>query len=154
MLIKSFAKLNSNWTKLSISLTDEVLEPLTAYQKPFPDVKIRINKRARKLVDYDHARHIVDTLRAKGATKSNDSKKLSQAEEEYQKSKDVFNELTSELYDELPALYDSRIGFYVACFQSVFTLEEVFHRSASETAHQLNDLMDQLITDFSAGTYR
>ena len=39
----SFQESNSNWTKLSISLTDEVLEPLIAYQKPFPDVKVSNN---------------------------------------------------------------------------------------------------------------
>ncbi|XP_057292880.1 bridging integrator 2-like [Hydractinia symbiolongicarpus] len=152
-LIQYFKDAESNWKCLSSRVAEEILEPLNSYQKPFADVKHKIHKRARKLVDYDHSRHAVDTLRAKGATKSSDAKKLNQAEEEYQKAKDVFIELTSELYEELPALYDSRIGFYVSCFQSIFTLEEVFHRDASVIRHSLNDLMDQLITDFSAGTY-
>jgi len=148
-----FQESDSNWITLNKRMTEEVLEPLTSYQKPFIDVKNKIHKRSRKLVDYDHTRHIVDTLRAKGATKSSDAKKLNIAEDDYQKARDIFIDLTSDLYEELPALFDSRIGFYVSCFQSIFTLEEVFHREASKIEHQLNDLMDQLIKDFSAGTY-
>eukprot|EP00794_Sanderia_malayensis_P003293 gene3292-3776_t len=166
-----FKELDLNFITLTTRLGDEVLEPMDSYLRPFSDVKTKISKRGRKRVDYDHCRHVVDvstvelfydsniqesgelTLRAKGMAKSGDAKKLTQAEEEFQKAKSVFVELTSELYDELPALYDSRIGFYVSCFQSVFTLEGVFHRENARIQNQLNDLMDQLIRDVSAGTY-
>eukprot|EP00795_Rhopilema_esculentum_P014182 gene14182-5187_t len=146
-------ELDSNFHTLNQRLKDEVLEPLEAYHRPFADVKTKISKRGRKRVDYDHCRHVVDTLRAKGTAKTADAKKLSQAEDDYQKAKSIFVELTSELYDELPALYDSRIGYYVSCFQSVFTLEGVFHRDCVRIQNQLNDMMDQLIKDVSAGTY-
>jgi len=152
-LVSLYEELDSNFDHLTKRLVDEVLEPLEAYHRPFADVKTKIAKRGRKRVDYDHSRHVVDTLRAKGTAKTADAKKLAQAEDDYQKAKSVFVELTSELYDELPALYDGRIGFYVSCFQSVFTLEGVFHRESAKIQNQLNDMMDQLITDVSAGSY-
>eukprot|EP00112_Aurelia_sp_Birch-Aquarium-sp1_P018778 Seg4532.2 transcript_id=Seg4532.2/GoldUCD/mRNA.D3Y31 product=Amphiphysin protein_id=Seg4532.2/GoldUCD/D3Y31 len=152
-LVNLFEELDANFLTLNRRLNDEVLEPLEAYHRPFGDVKTKVSKRGRKRVDYDHCRHVVDTLRAKGTAKSGDAKKLSQAEDDYQKAKSIFVELTSELYDELPALYDCRIGFYVSCFQSVFTLEGVFHRECARIQNQLNDLMDQLIKDVSAGSY-
>lgn len=152
-LVNLFDELDSNFNHLNQRLVDEVLEPLDAYHRPFADVKTKVSKRGRKRVDYDHCRHVVDTLRAKGTAKVADAKKLAQAEDDYQKAKSIFVELTSELYDELPALYDGRIGFYVSCFQSVFTLEGVFHRECARIQNQLNDMMDQLIKDVSAGSF-
>ncbi|XP_066924445.1 myc box-dependent-interacting protein 1-like [Clytia hemisphaerica] len=79
-MVDYFKEYDCNWTKLRHRVSEEVLEPLTSYLKPFPDVKTKISKRARKLVDYDHSRHAVDTLRAKGANKSSETKKLHQVQ--------------------------------------------------------------------------
>lgn len=65
----------------------------------------------------------------------------------------MYTKLHAELYEELPALFDSRIGFYVSSFQSIFTAEGVFHREAAKTKTQMNDLMDGLIHDMGTGTY-
>ena len=43
----------------------------------------------------------------------------------------TYEVLNSELHDELPALYDSRVLFLVTNMQTLFAAEEVFH---SETA--------------------
>jgi len=150
-LIQYFEELHNQWNELQEKLHDEVIIPLTAYQSQFPDIKARINKRGRKLVDYDRYRHNRETLKAKGKTA--DPKKLTQAEEEYNEAKSVYTKLHAELYEELPALFDSRIGYYVSSFQSIFTAEGVFHREAARTKTQMNDLMDLLIQDMSTGTY-
>ncbi|CAH3145530.1 unnamed protein product [Porites lobata] len=150
-LIQYLEELHNQWHELEEKLHDEVIVPLTAYQSQFPDIKARINKRGRKLVDYDRYRHNLETLKAKGKTA--DLKKLTQAEEEYNEAKSVYTKLHAELYEELPALFDSRIGYYVSSFQSIFTAEGVFHREAARTKTQMNDLMDGLIQDMSTGIY-
>ncbi|RMX42414.1 hypothetical protein pdam_00004896 [Pocillopora damicornis] len=150
-LIQLIEELHSQWSDLVEKMDDEVIIPLTAYQSQFPDIKARINKRGRKLVDYDRYRHNLETLKSKG--KAADQKKLAQAEEEYNEAKSVYTKLHAELYEELPALFDSRIGFYVSSFQSIFTAEGVFHREAAKTKTQMNDLMDGLIHDMATGTY-
>ncbi|CAH3126652.1 unnamed protein product [Pocillopora meandrina] len=150
-LIQLIEELHSQWSDLVEKMEDEVIIPLTAYQSQFPDIKARINKRGRKLVDYDRYRHNLETLKSKG--KAADQKKLAQAEEEYNEAKSVYTKLHAELYEELPALFDSRIGFYVSSFQSIFTAEGVFHREAAKTKTQMNDLMDGLIHDMATGTY-
>ncbi|KAJ7391881.1 hypothetical protein OS493_016171 [Desmophyllum pertusum] len=150
-LIQHVEELRNQWSELVEKLDDEVIIPLTAYQSQFPDIKARINKRGRKLVDYDRYRHNLETLKAKGKTA--DPKKFAQAEEEYNEAKTVYTKLHAELYEELPALFDSRIGYYVSSFQSIFTAEGVFHREAAKTKTQMNDLMDGLIQDMSTGTY-
>lgn len=150
-LIQHLEELHNQWHELEEKLRDEVITPLTAYQSQFPDIKARINKRGRKLVDYDRYRHNLETLKAKGKTA--DPKKLTQAEEEYNEAKSVYTKLHAELYEELPALFDSRIGYYVSSFQSIFTAEGVFHREAARTKTQMNDLMDGLIQDMSTGNY-
>ena len=39
-----FQEYDSNWTKLRHRVLEEVLEPLTSYLKPFPDVKVKKKK--------------------------------------------------------------------------------------------------------------
>ena len=46
-------------------------------------------------------------------------------------AKRTYEVLNSELHDELPALFDSRVMFLVTSMQTLFAAEEVFH---SETA--------------------
>ena len=45
-------------------LADQVLIPLNTYQGQFPEMRKKIEKRGRKLIDYDKERHNVQTLQA------------------------------------------------------------------------------------------
>ncbi|CAB3994554.1 myc box-dependent-interacting 1-like [Paramuricea clavata] len=112
----------------------------------------RIAKRSRKVVDYDRHRHHLETLKVKGG-KTGDPKKLTQAEEDYNQAKNAYLQLHSDLYEELPALYDSRISIYVSSFQSIFTAEGVFHRETGKIKTEMNDLLDVLAKETSAGAY-
>ena len=55
----------------------------------------------------------------------------SRQKEAMESAKRTYEILNSELHDELPALYDSRVLFLVTNMQTVFAAEEVFH---TETA--------------------
>ena len=49
-------------------------------------------------------------------------------------AKRTYEMLNSELHDELPALYDSRVLFLVTNMQTLFAAEEVFHSETSKVS--------------------
>ena len=52
-------------------------------------------------------------------------------------AKRTYEMLNSELHDELPALYDSRVLFLVTNMQTLFAAEEVFHSETSKVTWTL-----------------
>uniref|UniRef100_A0AAY4EZD2 Myc box-dependent-interacting protein 1 n=1 Tax=Denticeps clupeoides TaxID=299321 RepID=A0AAY4EZD2_9TELE len=144
------------WIDYHQKLVDHAVMSMDTYLSQFPDIKARIAKRDRKLVDYDSARHHFGSLQ-KG--KKKDEVKMAkpvailekaapgwaqgiisahhvaqtnltwnQAEEELGRAQKVFEELNMELQEDLPSLWNSRVGFYVETFQNVSSFSEKFHR--------------------------
>ncbi|XP_076966826.1 bridging integrator 2 isoform X3 [Tamandua tetradactyla] len=66
------------------------------------------------------------------------------AEEEFNKAQIVFEDLNQELLEELPILYNSRIGCYVTIFQNFSNLRDVFYREMSKLNHNLYEVMSKL----------
>uniref|UniRef100_A0A8D2ZFS2 Myc box-dependent-interacting protein 1 n=1 Tax=Scophthalmus maximus TaxID=52904 RepID=A0A8D2ZFS2_SCOMX len=123
------------WLDYHQNITDKSVTSMDMYLTQFPDIKARIAKRDRKMVDFDSARHHFASLQ-KG--KKKDEAKIAKAEEELGRAQKIFEELNVELQDELPALWDNRVGVYVNTFQSLAGQQEKFHREmskVSETAH-------------------
>ncbi|XP_077339817.1 bridging integrator 2 isoform X2 [Lithobates pipiens] len=104
-------------------------------------VEERIAKRGRKLVDYDSARHHLEALQN---AKKKDEAKITKAEEEFNKAQMIFEDLNKELREELPVLYNSRIGCYVTIFQNISNLRDVFYKEMSKLNHELYDVMSKL----------
>uniref|UniRef100_A0A3B3X1H9 Myc box-dependent-interacting protein 1 n=1 Tax=Poecilia mexicana TaxID=48701 RepID=A0A3B3X1H9_9TELE len=129
------------WLDYHQNLTDKSLLGLDTYLAQFPEIKARVAKRERKLVDFDSARHHFASLQ-KG--KKKDDAKIAKAEEELGRAQRIFEELNVELQDELPVLWDSRVGVYVGTFQSLAGHQEKFHREMSKLSHNLNDIMTKL----------
>uniref|UniRef100_A0A665XBL7 Myc box-dependent-interacting protein 1 n=1 Tax=Echeneis naucrates TaxID=173247 RepID=A0A665XBL7_ECHNA len=114
------------WTDYHQKLVDHALISMDTYLGQFPDIKARIAKRDRKLVDYDSARH---NYAATHKTKKKDGGiKITKAEEELERAQKVFEEINIDLQEELPSLWNSRVGFYVSTFQSLAGFEEKFHK--------------------------
>ncbi|KAM3917282.1 myc box-dependent-interacting protein 1 isoform 4-T4 [Leptodactylus fuscus] len=162
------------WTDYHQKLVDQALLTMDTYLGQFPDIKSRIAKRGRKLVDFDSARHHFESLQnAKKKDETKIAKPVSllekaapqwcqgkiqahlvaqtnllrnQAEEELLKSQKVFEEMNADLQEELPSLWNSRVGFYVNTFQSIAGLEENFHKEMSKLHQNLNDVMKTLET--------
>ncbi|XP_040002391.1 amphiphysin [Xiphias gladius] len=134
------------WEDFHNKLVDSTLLNLDAYLQQFPDLKTRVAKRSRKLIDYDSARHHVETLQASGM--KND-RKMMKAEEELKKAQKVFDELNVGLQDELPTLWDGRVGFYISTYKSVTSLEAKFHREISLVCRQLYEVMTKLAEQHS-----
>ncbi|XP_069376860.1 myc box-dependent-interacting protein 1b isoform X21 [Paralichthys olivaceus] len=160
------------WLDYHQSITDKSVTCMDTYLTQFPDIKARIAKRDRKMVDFDSARHHFGSLQ-KG--KKKDEAKIAkpaallemaapswaqglisahqvaqtnlsynQAEEDLGRAQKIFEELNVELQDELPALWDSRVGVYVNTFQSLAGHQEKFHRDMSKLSQNLNDIMTKL----------
>ncbi|XP_069588773.1 myc box-dependent-interacting protein 1 isoform X11 [Ranitomeya imitator] len=129
------------WTDYHQKLVDQALLTMDTYLGQFPDIKSRIAKRGRKLVDFDSARHHFESLQS---AKKKDDTKIAKAEEELLKSQKVFEEMNIDLQEELPSLWNSRVGFYVNTFQSIAGLEENFHKEMSKLHQNLNDVMKTL----------
>ncbi|XP_070586024.1 myc box-dependent-interacting protein 1 isoform X4 [Erythrolamprus reginae] len=169
------------WTDFHQKLVDQALLTMDTYLGQFPDIKSRIAKRGRKLVDYDSARHHYESLQT--AKKKDDAKiakpvsllekaapqwcqgKLqahlvaqtnllrNQAEEELVKAQKVFEEMNIDLQEELPSLWNSRVGFYVNTFQSIAGLEENFHKEMGKLNQNLNDTLVTLEKEHATSTY-
>jgi len=90
----------------------------------------KVDKRGRKLVDYDSQRHNFQSLQ--GNPKKRDELKVSRGKELLEEAKRTYEQLNSELHDELPALYDSRVLFLVTNLQTLFAAEQVFHTESAK----------------------
>ncbi|KAM4727752.1 amphiphysin isoform 8-T8 [Anableps anableps] len=129
------------WEDFHNKLVDSTLLNLDGYLQQFPDLKMRVAKRSRKLIDYDSARHQLESLQAAGM--KND-RKVMKAEDELKKAQKVFDELNVGLQDELPTLWDRRVGFYISTFRCVTSLEAKFHREISLVCRELYEVMTKL----------
>ncbi|XP_068998363.1 amphiphysin isoform X5 [Embiotoca jacksoni] len=134
------------WEDFHNKLVDSTLLNLDAYLVQFPDLKTRVAKRSRKLIDYDSARHHVETLQASGM--KND-RKMMKADDELKKAQRVFDDLNVGLQDELPTLWERRVGFYISTFKTVTKLEAKFHREISLVCRELYEVMTQLAEQHS-----
>ncbi|XP_042308078.1 myc box-dependent-interacting protein 1 isoform X9 [Sceloporus undulatus] len=169
------------WTDFHQKLVDQALLTMDTYLGQFPDIKSRIAKRGRKLVDYDSARHHFESLHtAKKKDEAKIAKPVSllekaapqwcqgklqahlvaqtnllrnQAEEELVKAQKVFEEMNIDLQEELPSLWNSRVGFYVNTFQSIAGLEENFHKEMSKLNQNMNDVLVTLEKAHATSTY-
>nr|XP_021523643.1 myc box-dependent-interacting protein 1 isoform X2 [Aotus nancymaae] len=169
------------WMDYHQKLVDQALLTMDTYLGQFPDIKSRIAKRGRKLVDYDSARHHYESLQtAKKKDEAKIAKPVSllekaapqwcqgklqahlvaqtnllrnQAEEELIKAQKVFEEMNVDLQEELPSLWNSRVGFYVNTFQSIAGLEENFHKEMSKLNQNLNDVLIGLEKQHGSNTF-
>jgi len=137
------------WADLAHKLTDQVVTPLNTYQAQFPEMRKKIDKRGRKLIDYDSERHTVQQMQN---NPNRNEGKYVRAKEQMENAKRTYEVLNSELHDELPALYDSRILFLVTNMQTLFAAEEVFHSETSKVYSELESVVDKLAKEVQKGT--
>jgi len=137
------------WSDLAHKLSDQVVIPLNTYQAQFPEMRKKIDKRGRKLIDYDAERHAVQQMQN---NPNRNEAKFVRAKEQMENAKRTYELLNSELHDELPALHDSRILFLVTNMQTLFAAEEVFHSETSKVYSELEGVVDKLAKEVQKGT--
>ncbi|KAM4610625.1 bridging integrator 2a [Polymixia lowei] len=129
------------WNDYEVKLVDQAVRTMESYIGQFPDARERVSKRGRKLVDYDSSRHHLEALQT---AKKRDDIKIAKAEEEVSSAKIVYESINNELKDELPALYESRVGCYVSVFSAIATLRDIFHKEMNTLNHDLKNVMKEL----------
>ncbi|KAK4300907.1 hypothetical protein Pmani_026923, partial [Petrolisthes manimaculis] len=139
------------WTDFCHKLQDQTLTPLTAYQQQFPDIRKKIDKRGRKLVDYDSQRHQLENLQR---ARSRDEYKIARARDALESARITYEALNKELYDELPTLYDQRIPQIAAHLQTLFAAEATVMAESSKVAKELEAIADKLSKECTKGTYQ
>ncbi|KAL4229222.1 Histone deacetylase complex subunit SAP18 [Mactra antiquata] len=117
------------WQDYLQKLHDQVQEPLVKYLATIPQIKSRVAKRGRKLIDYDNAKHGVEVQQN---AKKKDESKIAKAQDDLEQAKKIYEDLNNELHQELPEFYNSRVNFYGNLFQSLFTAENVFQTEAGK----------------------
>ncbi|XP_045029798.1 myc box-dependent-interacting protein 1 isoform X4 [Daphnia magna] len=137
------------WQDLGHKMTDQVLIPLNTYQGQFPEMRKKIEKRGRKLVDYDGQRHSFQALQS---SKKREEAKISRAKEQLEEAKRTFAVFNAELNEELPSLYDSRLPFFITNLQTLFSAEQVFHSELSKVHGELESIIDKLAKESSGRT--
>lgn len=138
------------WDDFCHKVNDQVAIPMTTYVNQFNEIRLKIAKRKRKLVDYDGCRHNLQSLQN---TRKRDEMKIGRAKEQLDASKRLYEVINNELLDELPALYDSRIPFLVSNLQTLFSAEALFHAEKSNIYNQLTDVMEKLSVESQKGSY-
>ncbi|XP_062248474.1 bridging integrator 2a [Platichthys flesus] len=129
------------WNDYEVKLLDQAVRTMESYSGQFPDVKEKVAKRGRKLVDYDSSRHHLEALQA---AKKRDDVKINKAEEEMIYAKSVYESFNNELKEEMPVLYDSRVGCYVAVFSAVSNLRDIFYKEMSTLNIDLQNVIKDL----------
>merc|ERR1712062_39469 len=137
------------WADLAHKLSDQVVIPLNTYQAQFPEMRKKIDKRGRKLIDFDKERHAVQQMQN---NPNRNEAKFIKNKEQMENAKRTYEVLNSELHDELPALHDSRILFLVTNMQTLFAAEEVFHSETSKVFSELEAVVDKLAKEVQKGT--
>ncbi|XP_029632131.1 bridging integrator 2 [Salmo trutta] len=138
------------WNDYEEKLTDQIVRTMENYTGQFHEAKERLAKRGRKLVDYDSSRHHLEALQN---AKKKDDAKITKAEEEFNIAQSVFEEINKEMREELPVLYQSRIGCYVTVFQNISNLRDVFYKEMSVLNHELYSVMKNLETQHSGKAF-
>merc|ERR1711899_339359 len=136
------------WADLAHKLSDQVVIPLNTYQAQFPEMRKKIDKRGRKLIDFDAERHAVQQMQN---NPNRNEAKFVRAKESMENAKRTYEILNSELHDELPALHDSRILFLVTNMQTLFAAEEVFHSETAKVYSELEGVVDKLAKEAQRG---
>uniref|UniRef100_UPI003AAEF808 bridging integrator 2a n=1 Tax=Centroberyx gerrardi TaxID=166262 RepID=UPI003AAEF808 len=129
------------WNDYEVKLLDQAVRTMESYMGQFPDIRERVSKRGRKLVDYDSSCHHLEALQT---AKKRDDIKITKAEEEVSAAKSIYEGINSELKEELPALYESRIGCYVSVFSTISSLRDIFLKEMCTLNQDLQNVVKEL----------
>ncbi|PSR81167.1 hypothetical protein PHLCEN_2v6502 [Hermanssonia centrifuga] len=126
-----------------------IMEPLGKMNAYFPVVHEHINKRNKKLLDYDAARNRLNKLIAKP---SEDPTKLPKAQQEHDDAKEVFDMLNEQLISELPQLLDLRVPFFDPSFEAMIRMQCKFAEEGYEKLSGVQRYFeDNVRDDYAAG---
>lgn len=129
------------WNDFEVKLLDQAVRTMESYVSQFPDVREKIAKRGRKLVDYDSSLHHLEALQT---AKKRDDVKINKAIEEMNAAKSVYEWINTELKEELPVIFESRVACFVTVFSAVANLRDTFYKETSALNLDLQNVIKEL----------
>jgi len=139
------------WTDFVHKLQEGAMAPLTTYTSQFPDLRKKIDKRGRKLVDYDSMRHQVEALQK--STKR-DEYKMARSRDQLELARTTYDALNKELYAQLPGVHDERVSRTANAVRSIAGAEGAFMREAAKISSELELIAEKLTSEEAKGTYK
>ncbi|KDN52211.1 BAR-domain-containing protein [Tilletiaria anomala UBC 951] len=126
-----------------------VLEPIGKLSSYFPEINKNIEKRNKKLLDYDAARAKHRKLQEKP---SDDPSKLPRAEKELEDAKLLFETLDDQLREELPQLHSLRIPYLDPSFEAMIRMQAKFAEEGYEKMGGVQRFFnDSVRDDYASG---
>jgi len=126
-----------------------IMEPIGKLNVHFPTVTEHINKRNKKLLDYDAARSKLNKTLAKPG---DDPTKLPRAQQEHDDAKEVFDLLNDQLIAELPQLLSLRVPYFDPSFEAMIRIQCRFAADGYETLSEVQKHFDDSVReDYAAG---
>ncbi|MFH4974780.1 hypothetical protein AB6A40_001489 [Gnathostoma spinigerum] len=141
--------LDLQWDEFEKVVNEQMMSAVNTYLAQFADLKSKVAKRGRKLVDFDIARNNYKTVRA-GSKKGDDDPKVVKAASDLQQAETMYKEINQELIDTLPATYDSRITFFVDTLQTLFNADSSNHIECAKYNKSLVTQLDSLGNAFDS----
>ncbi|GFQ92722.1 amphiphysin [Trichonephila clavata] len=141
---------NNNFEEFCEKINCELVAPVGSYLIQFPEYTNKISKRNRKLLDYDNSRHNLQNLET---MKKREDTKIAKAKEQLEDARNHFEVINSELHEELPALYDSRVSFFATHLQNLFLAEANFHKEDASLFIEMGGILDKLNEAYKKGAF-
>lgn len=141
---------NNNFEEFCEKINCELVAPVGSYLIQFPEYTNKISKRNRKLLDYDNSRHNLQNLET---MKKREDTKIAKAKEQLEDARNHFEVINSELHEELPALYDSRVSFFATHLQTLFLAETNFHKQDASLFVEMGGILDKLNEIYKKGPF-
>lgn len=125
-----------------------VLDPISKMVSYFPEVNKNIEKRNKKLLDYDAARSRYKKVMDKG---HDDPTKLPRAEKELEDTKLLFETLDDQLKQELPQLRGLRVPYLDPSFEAMIRVQAKVAELGYEKLGGVQRYFDERVRDDYAG---
>lgn len=119
---------------------ETVLTPLTTFTQYFSEIEEAIKKRDHKKIDYEGAKAKVRRLIDKPAK---DASKLPRAERELQLAKEMFDQLNTQMKEELPQLISLRVPYFDPSFESLVKIQLRFCTEGYTRLAQIQNYLNQ-----------
>jgi len=121
-----------------------VLEPVGKLCSYFPEINNSIQKRHKKLLDYDSAR---SKARKMAEKPSDDPTKLPKAEKESDEARQVFETINLQLSSELPQFLDLRVPYLDPSFEAMVRMQLKFAEEGYEKLSGVQRYLEEKVRE-------
>ncbi|XP_063301579.1 bridging integrator 3 isoform X2 [Pelobates fuscus] len=124
-----------------------VMDPLKRFSSVFPSLNMAVKRREQALQEYKRLQSKLEKYEEKEKTGAAIAK-LHQAREELRPVRDDFTAKNTQLLEEMPQFYNSRVDYFKPSFESLIRAQVVYYTEMSRVFGDLAQQVDQVeLTD-------